>query len=180
MTDTWHYCFRSLSLYQATGNFPTVTRVLLSKIPANQDGRMSYSYDDYMFHYQVSNGICYLLLSDAQGKHRIPYACLDDIQQRFVAEFGIEAPLTAHAFSYNDAFEPTLKQVVDFFNSDQADESHVDQIGLVKSQMSSVKETMVQNIESVLERGEKIELLVDKTDRLNAQAFDFQVSRFNF
>jgi len=30
----------------ATGNFPTVTRVLLSKIPT-VDGRMTYVYDEY-------------------------------------------------------------------------------------------------------------------------------------
>mmetsp|Transcript_49804 Transcript_49804/g.128137 ORF Transcript_49804/g.128137 Transcript_49804/m.128137 type:complete len:88 (-) Transcript_49804:457-720(-) len=33
---------------------------------------------------------------------------------------------------------------------------------------------MVQNIDRVLERGEKIELLVDKTDALNQQAFKFK------
>ena len=38
---------------------------------------------------------------------------------------------------------------------------------------------MIQNIESVLERGEKIELLVDKTDRLNQQAFKFEASSRN-
>ena len=32
---------------QATGNFPTVTRVLLSKIPP-VDGRMTYVYDEYV------------------------------------------------------------------------------------------------------------------------------------
>ena len=33
---------------------------------------------------------------------------------------------------------------------------------------------MVENIERVLERGEKIELLVDKTETLNHQAFKFR------
>lgn len=35
---------------------------------------------------------------------------------------------------------------------------------------------MIENIDRVLERGEKIELLVDKTDRLNQQAFKFEKS----
>lgn len=39
-------------------------------------------------------------------------------------------------------------------------------------QVSEVKNIMVDNIEKVLERGEKIELLVDKTDNLR-----FQVNR---
>ena len=35
--------------------------------------------------------------------------------------------------------------------------------------MDEVKNIMVENIEKVLERGEKIELLVDKTDNLRFQ-----------
>lgn len=35
---------------------------------------------------------------------------------------------------------------------------------------------MIENIDRVLERGERIELLVDKTDRLNQQAFRFEKS----
>ena len=58
---------------------------------------------------------------------------------------------------------------------DSADRS-IDNIGAVKSQIDEVKGVMVQNIEKVLERGEKIELLVDKTDRLNQQAFRFESS----
>lgn len=35
---------------------------------------------------------------------------------------------------------------------------------------------MLENIDRVLERGERIELLVDKTDKLNQQAFKFEKS----
>lgn len=43
----------TLVFITATGNFPTVTRVLLAKIPS-QDGRMTYVYDNYTFHYGTS------------------------------------------------------------------------------------------------------------------------------
>lgn len=39
-----------------SGNFPTVTRVLLSKIQ-NTDGRMSYQYDKYMLYSSASIAI---------------------------------------------------------------------------------------------------------------------------
>lgn len=35
---------------------------------------------------------------------------------------------------------------------------------------------MIENIDKVLERGERLELLVDKTERLNEQAFKFEKS----
>lgn len=42
-------------------------------------------------------------------------------------------------------------------------------LGPLLSQVDEVKNIMVDNIEKVLERGEKIELLVDKTDNLRFQ-----------
>jgi len=166
-----------LLLMEATGNFPTVTRVLLSKIPV-QDGKMTYVYDQHVFHYIVESGICYLCMSDELNKHRIPYAFLNDMKERFIARFGTDEPQTAIAFSMNEEFSRVICERMEFYNSDAADLT-VDNIGAVKSQIEDVKGIMVQNIEKVLERGEKIELLVDKTDRLNQQAFKFESSSRN-
>jgi vesicle-associated membrane protein 7 len=44
----------------------------------------------------------------------------------------------------------------------------------VKGQLDDVKSAMVENIGKVLERGEQLEGLVDKTDRLQQQAFRFE------
>lgn len=160
--------------YAATGNFATVTRVLLEKIPTSE-GKHSYVYDDFVFHYLNENGICYLCMSDEKNKHRIPFGFLEDMKQSFHAKFGSEAPQTAIAFAMNEAFSPVIKERMDFYNSEEADRG-IDSIGAVKSQIEEVKDVMLQNIDKVLERGEKIELLVDKTDRLNQQAFRFESS----
>lgn len=119
-----------------------------------------------------------IVVVDELHKHRLPYALLQDIKERFFARYGPEHPQTAIAFSMNEEYSPILKERMDFYNSEQA-ESTIDNIGQVKSQIEDVKGVMVQNIEKVLERGEKIELLVDKTDRLNQQAFRFESSSRN-
>mmetsp|Transcript_26205 Transcript_26205/g.84746 ORF Transcript_26205/g.84746 Transcript_26205/m.84746 type:complete len:105 (+) Transcript_26205:57-371(+) len=49
-----------------SGNFPTITRVLLGKIP-EQDGKMSYVYDQYVFHYVVENKMTFLCMADERG-----------------------------------------------------------------------------------------------------------------
>jgi len=166
------YHYRSFG--KATGNFPTVTRVLLSKIPPS-DGRMTYVYDNYVFHYIVENGICYLCMSDETNKHRVPYAFLNDMKDRFLAQYGIEEAQRAIAFSFNEGFSTVIEERMSYYNSGGS----ADNIDAVKSQIDDVKNVMVQNIEQVLERGEKIELLVDKTDRLNQQAFKFEASSRN-
>ncbi|AQL09786.1 Putative vesicle-associated membrane protein family protein [Zea mays] len=50
----------------------------------------------------------------------------------------------------------------------------IDKLAKVKAQVTEVKGVMMQNIEKVLDRGEKIELLVDKTEDLRSQAQDFR------
>ena len=50
-----------------------------------------------------------------------------------------------------------------------------DAISNVQGEIDNVRGIMSQNIESLLERGERIDLLVDKTDRLGGNAHDFRV-----
>lgn len=164
-----------LAEYTATsGNFPTVTRMLLAKIPTS-DGKMTYLYDDYVFHYVVESGICYLCMSDEKNKHRGPYAVLQDIRERFLAQYGVEAALKAIAFSFNEEFSKVIRERMEYYNGGGS----VDNIDNLRNQIEWVKDGMLQNIETVLERGEKIELLVDKTDRLNQQAFRFESTSRN-
>jgi len=158
----------------ATGNFPTVTRMLLAKIPA-VDGKMTYVYDDYVFHYVVESGICYLCMSDEKNKHRGPYAFLKDTKERFLAKYGVEAALKAIAFSFNEEFSKVINERMEYYNGGGS----IDNIDNLRNQIDEVKDGMIQNIETVLERGEKIELLVDKTDRLNQQAYRFESSSRN-
>ena len=50
-----------------------------------------------------------------------------------------------------------------------------DAITNTQQEIENVRGIMTENIERVLERGERIDLLVDKTDRLGAGAADFRV-----
>lgn len=158
-----------------SGNFPTVTRVLLSKIPP-VDGRMTYVYDEYVFHYVVEGGICFLCMSDELNRHRVPFAFLNEVKDLFTQKYGMTVPQRAIAFSLNEEFSKVIQERMDYYNSAG---SNVDNLSAVKNQIEDVKGVMVENIEKVLERGEKIELLVDKTDRLNQQAFQFKSSSSN-
>jgi vesicle-associated membrane protein 7 len=121
----------------------------------------------------VEGGICFLCMSDEHHRHRIPFAFLHEIQNLFTQKYGLDIPQRAIAFSLNEEFSKVIQERMDYYNTAG---SHVDSISAVQNQIEDVKGVMVQNIEKVLERGEKIELLVDKTDRLNQQAFRFESS----
>jgi len=50
----------------------------------------------------------------------------------------------------------------------------VDELSRAHSELNQVKDIMVQNVEQILSRGERIELLVDKTDVMAGQATAFR------
>jgi len=135
---------------------------------------MSYVYDSHVFHYIVEDGIVYMCMCDDSGegfKRRVPYAFLEDVKDRFRANYG-EAARTAIAFAMNEDFgRTTLASQMAYFNGPSGDA-----LAQVNTKIDDVKNVMVQNIEAVLERGEKLELLVDKTDQLQSQAFMFSKS----
>jgi vesicle-associated membrane protein 7 len=50
----------------------------------------------------------------------------------------------------------------------------VDEVARAQAELNQVKDIMVQNVEQILSRGERIELLVDKTDNMATQATAFR------
>lgn len=151
-----------------SGNFTTVTRRILEKIPPN-DNKMSYVYDRHIFHYIVDDGITYLCLADEEFGRRVPFAFLEDIKNRFKATYG-DRGKSALAYGMNADFSRVLQNQMDYYSNNP----NADKINRVRGEIDEVKSVMVHNIEKVLERGERIELLVDRTENLNQTAFKFK------
>jgi len=150
-----------------SGNFSTVSRYLLKKI-GGHDEKLSYIYDKYTFHYVVASGICYLVMADRDMSRSLAFQFLDDVKKRFQATYG-ESAKSAIAFAYNSEFQHVLQTYMEKFNS-----AKEDKLKKVNDELNSVKELMVNNLDAVLARGERIELLVDKSEGLDQHAFKFK------
>jgi len=152
----------------SSGNFPAITQHILEKIPEG-NSKLTYVYDNYLFHYISSDGIIYLAMADDNFGRRIPFTFLEDIKNEFEARYG-ERALTEVSYGLNE-FSKVLAERMQYYNENP---SAVDKVQQVKGEIEQVKDVMVHNIEKVLERGERIEILVDKTDNLNQQSFAFK------
>ncbi|KAJ2006364.1 hypothetical protein GGI04_001174 [Coemansia thaxteri] len=151
-----------------TGNFQQVTQAILEKIPPN-DSKLTYVYDRYLFHYISEGGIVYLCMADDKFGRRVPFAFLHDMMERFMAAFThaeIENAITAYSLN---SFARSIARQMDYYSRHPQDP-----IRQVHGEIAQVKDVMVQNIERVLERGDRIDILVDKTNSLNNAAFAFR------
>jgi vesicle-associated membrane protein 7 len=103
----------------------------------------------------------------------VPFGFLLEAKAQFFREYPPQSTNYAELPSYGcGAFNSTLKQLLAHHGSA---EGQKDALSTVRSELSDVNSIMQENIERVLERGERIDLLVDKTDRLGGSARDFRV-----
>jgi len=99
---------------------------------------------------------------------RIPFSFLEDIRDRFRAAHGTHAA-TAAAYEFSESFGPVLRERAAYFSDPK-----VDTVSRVRSEVEGLRDIMVDSIERVLERGERLELLVQKTENMSESAFVFK------
>ncbi|KAH0940913.1 hypothetical protein HID58_000550 [Brassica napus] len=166
-----------LAEFTATStNASTIAKQILEKVPGNNnDSNVSYSQDRYVFHVKRTDGLTVLCMAEETAGRRIPFAFLEDIHQRFVRTYG-RAVHTAQAYAMNDEFSRVLSQQIEYYSNDP----NADRINRIKGEMSQVRDVMIENIDKVLDRGERLELLVDKTATMQGNTFRFrkQARRF--
>ncbi|KAH8110181.1 synaptobrevin-domain-containing protein [Phellopilus nigrolimitatus] len=150
-------------------DFSQATQTILSKIPPN-DSKLTYVWEQYLFHYVSEGGITYLVMADDSAGRRMPFAFLSELQRRFTALPDAASAPTLPAFGLQGTFGPALAALVAEFNTAPPD----DALGRARGELAQVKDIMVQNVEQILSRGERIELLVDKTDVMAGQATAFR------
>ncbi|XP_060065820.1 vesicle-associated membrane protein 7-like [Ylistrum balloti] len=152
------------------GNFTEVTEQIMSKI-APENSKLTYSHGSYLFHYVCDDRIVYLCITDDDFERSKAFLFLNEIKRRFQAQYGVRAQ-TALPYAMNSEFSRVMASQMKFVTENQ----EPDQVEKVQGQVDELKGIMVRNIDQIADRGERLELLVDKTDELSANAVTFKKS----
>ncbi|KAK1229437.1 hypothetical protein PQX77_007485 [Marasmius sp. AFHP31] len=151
-------------------DFSQATQTILSKIPPN-NSKLTYVWEQYLFHYVSEGGFTYLVMADDSAGRRMPFAFLAELQRQFLdAPSSSAADPELPAYGLQGNFGPTIASLMHTYNTAPP----ADEIQRAQRELNQVKDIMVQNVEQILSRGERIELLVDKTDVMAGQATAFR------
>ncbi|CAL5404198.1 unnamed protein product [Camellia sinensis] len=173
-----------------SGNFSTIAVQCLQKLPSNSS-KYTYSCDGYTFNFLIDNRFVFLVVVDESVGRGVPFVFLervkDDFKQRYAGIIGNDVPHPladdedddddlfedrfSIAYNLDREFGPRLKDHMQYCMNHP---NELSKLSKLKAQITEVKGVMMDNIEKVLDRGEKIELLVDKTENLQFQADSFQ------
>ncbi|KAL6780431.1 Vesicle-associated membrane protein 713 [Auxenochlorella protothecoides] len=151
------------------GNAPLVALNLLEKWVPRPDAKASYVADKHVFHLLSDGELTYLCMSDESLGRRVAFAFLADVQSTFLAAHGASTR-SALAYELNTAFEPELRSRMLRLNADP----RADALTRIHGDVAELKSIMVDNIDKILDRGERLDLLVERTDDLASSTFTFK------
>ncbi|XP_071787470.1 vesicle-associated membrane protein 7-like [Asterias amurensis] len=152
------------------GNFTEVTNQILPKVPP-ENTKLTYSHDSYLFHYISDERIVYLCITDDEFERSRAFMFLGEIKRKFKTTYGSQVK-TALPFAMNSEFSRVLATQMRHFS----EEIPVDRLGTIQNDLEDLNRIMVRNIETISNRGEKLELLIDKTEDLETTSLTFRKS----
>ncbi|XP_048758004.1 vesicle-associated membrane protein 7-like [Ostrea edulis] len=152
------------------GSFEKLVQSVLSNIPTRNDGKTTYQSESYSFHCVIENGMIYLCAANVDFGKKQPYAFLAEIKRKFQSGTLAMKAVSAGSHELDSEFGFVMAQDMEKFSKPGAG----DHVTALRSQVDDVKNVMTQNIERVLDRGERLENLIDKTEELEASSSQFQ------
>ncbi|XP_057334774.1 vesicle-associated membrane protein 7 [Microplitis mediator] len=156
-----------------TGNFEEVIDKILPKIPPHND-KLTYSQGPYLFHYICEDRIIYMCITDDDFQRSRAFLFLNEIKRRFLAAYG-PGVHSAIAYSMNPEFSRVLTNEMKHYSESK----DIDTLSKVHGELDELKDIMVRNIDNVAMRGERLELLVNKTENLTNNSVTFRKTSRN-
>ncbi|XP_057394980.1 vesicle-associated membrane protein 7 isoform X3 [Balaenoptera acutorostrata] len=154
------------------GNFLEVTEQILAKIPS-ENNKLTYSHGNYLFHYICQDRIVYLCITDDDFERSRAFNFLNEIKKRFQTTYGSRAQ-TALPYAMNSEFSSVLAAQLH-----HSENKGLDKVMETQAQVDELKGIMVRNIDLVAQRGERLELLIDKTENLVDSSVTFKTTSRN-
>ena len=154
---------------------PSETRTLLQKLP--NKGRDSAMVGSAHSSHFVRDGAVVLLcvLAGEAGGEKGPsrqrgLSFLSGLREALVAEIGPQMAEAVQPFALNAQFLPVVARAAKRFSA--GDES----LQTIKDSVDLAKERMIDSMGSMIDRGAKMESLLDKTEEFQANAQTFKQS----
>tara|TARA_R110002003_G_scaffold96_30_gene7673 strand:- start:24605 stop:25432 length:828 start_codon:yes stop_codon:yes gene_type:complete len=170
----------------ASSNASSLVSLVLPRLDHNSSSHKTIDQSKYFIHCLIKSpadfpsaqasagGLTFLVIAERDLGQRIPFGFLTNLEKKFFAEFDTSDTNFAELPPYGCAsFNGALKRLMVEQGGTQAGQQ--DALRTAQREIEGVREIMTENIERVLERGEHMSALVDKTGRLGENARDFRV-----
>lgn len=156
----------------STGNddLNEISRKVLGKIPKTGAIR-SYVYAGHTFNYMLDKDIIFLCIAAMTAGSELVFQFLRDLRARYE-----KMARQSSSADRSSELARMLQVLLSSYNNDNSSTK----VRQMEQELEDVTEMMRDNIGKVMERGEKIESLLDKTSLLKSESLSFRTTAKNY
>lgn len=168
----------TLDMYKAQA------KAIVKKLHSRSPSRMSVEAGQVTYNYAIEDGVVFLVMADASYPKRLSFAFLADVHRHLVDELSREhgdgwraqIDTTARPYAFL-RFDRTVQRL----KREYLDPSSKQNTSRVAEGLADIQNIMRQNLEEVLNRGEKLENVSKISSRLveDSKKFKWNAKRLN-
>lgn len=132
-----------------------------------------FTYFRYFFHYINSNNLTYMCMCDNKLSQDSAFAYLEEIKALFLDTLTPKEIDNAISYSLNDKFRDSIRGKMNYFN---ANLNESDSVSKLKKGVMEYKDNIIQANDILMERGEKINLIVRKAENMRGESMNYYSS----
>ena len=131
--------------------------------------KISYESGQYFFHTMVDEGLTYMCVTETQFERQVAFNFLLELKRQLMVAGLQQKAEYAGPYALRGEFSQVMLGLLQRYSSGG-------QLGHLEDQVQEVKGIMKDNIEKVVSRGELLEDLADRSERLQHSSVEFRVS----
>lgn len=143
--------------------FQTQAKQIFRKLTPQSPPRCSIESPPLVFHYIIEEGICYLALCEPSYSPRLAFSYLDSLHSEFNQQHGHDIYKAQRPYYFIE-FGTEINRVKKNFVESQSRRSS--QLRGLSDELHGVNRIMFENIDAVIQRGERISEISEKASKL--------------
>lgn len=147
----------------------THAKKILRSLKPTSPARCTIEAGPCYYHYMIENGVVYLTLTDRGYPRRLAFQYLSEVQSEFQKAHGLELSRYSRPYACV-GFEPRMSKLRREYLDPQAPGN----LKKLNTDLSEIHHIMSQNIQDVLERGEKLDVMETRSSNLLSESKRFE------
>ncbi len=120
----------------------------------------------YKFFYDDENDLTFLCMGEKLDTE-VAFSYLGDLKKKFLTKYDNNTIKNSFSYQLKD-FSDEIKQLANSY-----EKNPTSKIGMLKEKLSETTEILHDNVEKLLQRGEKLNIIAQKSSRLRDSSDDF-------
>ncbi|KAJ3184002.1 SNAP receptor [Gaertneriomyces sp. JEL0708] len=156
--------------------YKTQAKMLFKRLSPQSDLRCSIETGNYVFHYLIEFGVCYLCLCDRSYPKKLAFAYLEELQKEFQDKYGSEVGTVARPYAFV-AFDTFIQKTKKQYKDTRTQKN----LHKLNEDLHDVTRIMTRNIQDVLGRGEALDRMSTVSKELSDKSKTYlkQAKRLN-